>query len=590
METHRAAEVLPVELPARLPATVAPVDFDTFVAARGTALVRVARALLRDPQHAEDVVQDVLVKAYQHWGRIVDRENPDAYVRRMLVNEATSFWRRGVRREFTVPDARLDDEHVDLPRLLQDTRRKAHRARTRRRVALATSCAASVAAVVAVPTGLVRLQAAGGARRPASSSPTGSATMAPTTRSTTPAPRPSPGDRPENVAYPIPDGVGFTKADFPTPLLQVFDVGQYKLEPTVPGQSCQDPGTTGAAPVAGRQWNWAEEESNRPQLSVALVVTGWAAGTGHARFEDVVRDSGTCRWFAAQAPASTQGMSADDAWAGSNTTAGQSFAHALVRVGDVLVGVEVVDPRSRQSALALARRLAVLACRRVRAAHVGLPDQASEASTPASSTAYAAASASASVPSPSGPGGAFPTGVAYPVPDSVQLVAGDFPRPMAYVARGQDVAAIPPVESAQACGSAAGPLPVAGRYWDYAETAPGSLRQITATYTVTGWATGTGHARFADMLADRGVCRWYQGAPSPASTSGMAGDEVWAATTFGYEDGTNTKVPLALAAVRVGDHIVGMVVTDPAGQRAAVDLARKLATTAAARVRAADLP
>lgn len=81
------------------------VDFDAFVAARGEALVRVARRLLRDPHDAEDVVQDVLVKAHRHWGRIVDRDSPDAYVRRMLVNEATSFWRRAVRREFTVPDA-----------------------------------------------------------------------------------------------------------------------------------------------------------------------------------------------------------------------------------------------------------------------------------------------------------------------------------------------------------------------------------------------------------------------------------------------------------------------------------------------------
>ncbi|MGZ4602878.1 MAG: SigE family RNA polymerase sigma factor [Kineosporiaceae bacterium] len=77
-------------------------DFEAFVEARGGALVRVARGLLRDPHHAEDVVQDVLVKAHQHWAYIVARESPDAYVRRMLVNAATSFWRRAVRREHAV--------------------------------------------------------------------------------------------------------------------------------------------------------------------------------------------------------------------------------------------------------------------------------------------------------------------------------------------------------------------------------------------------------------------------------------------------------------------------------------------------------
>jgi RNA polymerase sigma-70 factor (sigma-E family) len=77
-------------------------DFDAFVAARGPKLVRIARGLLRDPQHAEDVVQEVLVKAHQHWATICSRESPDAYVRRMLVNASTSFWRRAVRREFSV--------------------------------------------------------------------------------------------------------------------------------------------------------------------------------------------------------------------------------------------------------------------------------------------------------------------------------------------------------------------------------------------------------------------------------------------------------------------------------------------------------
>ena len=65
------------------------------MAARGAALARVARGLLRDPQHAEDVVQDVLVKAHQHWSTIIRRESPDAYLRKMLVNASISFWRAG---------------------------------------------------------------------------------------------------------------------------------------------------------------------------------------------------------------------------------------------------------------------------------------------------------------------------------------------------------------------------------------------------------------------------------------------------------------------------------------------------------------
>jgi len=74
-------------------------DFEEYVTARGAALVRLARGLLRDPQHAEDLVQDVLVRAHQRWGSIRRTSNPDGYVYRMLVNGATSFWRRAARRE-----------------------------------------------------------------------------------------------------------------------------------------------------------------------------------------------------------------------------------------------------------------------------------------------------------------------------------------------------------------------------------------------------------------------------------------------------------------------------------------------------------
>src|ERR687885_386528 len=75
--------------------------FDAFVTLRAEYLVRLARGLLSDPQLAEDVVQEVLVKAHRHWERVTSREHPDAYVRRMLVNAALSFRRRAAaRREF----------------------------------------------------------------------------------------------------------------------------------------------------------------------------------------------------------------------------------------------------------------------------------------------------------------------------------------------------------------------------------------------------------------------------------------------------------------------------------------------------------
>jgi RNA polymerase sigma-70 factor (sigma-E family) len=87
-------------------------DFEEYVTARGAALVRLARGLLRDPQHAEDVVQDVLVRAHQRWPAIRRTSNPDGYVYRMIVNASTSFWRRAARRELAVETERLPAAEV----------------------------------------------------------------------------------------------------------------------------------------------------------------------------------------------------------------------------------------------------------------------------------------------------------------------------------------------------------------------------------------------------------------------------------------------------------------------------------------------
>ena len=107
-----------------------PAAFDAFVTLRAEYLVRLARGLLADPHLAEDVVQEVLVNAYRHWGRVTSREHPDAYVRRMLVNASLSFRRRAAaRRELAAghlgrdekagPDAaaQVDDREAFMPLL-----------------------------------------------------------------------------------------------------------------------------------------------------------------------------------------------------------------------------------------------------------------------------------------------------------------------------------------------------------------------------------------------------------------------------------------------------------------------------------------
>jgi RNA polymerase sigma-70 factor (sigma-E family) len=59
-------------------------EFDAFVAAHSTALLRSAYLLTGDRGHAEDLLQTALLRALRRWS--VARREPLAYVRRVLVN------------------------------------------------------------------------------------------------------------------------------------------------------------------------------------------------------------------------------------------------------------------------------------------------------------------------------------------------------------------------------------------------------------------------------------------------------------------------------------------------------------------------
>lgn len=69
-------------------------SFEDYVTARGAALVRFARVLAGDEHRAEDLVQDVLARAYLRWDAITRSDEPDVYVRQAIVNATRSWWRR----------------------------------------------------------------------------------------------------------------------------------------------------------------------------------------------------------------------------------------------------------------------------------------------------------------------------------------------------------------------------------------------------------------------------------------------------------------------------------------------------------------
>jgi RNA polymerase sigma-70 factor (sigma-E family) len=79
-------------------------EYDEMYAAMWSRLVRTAYAVSGDRGLAEDAVQTAFAKAYRSWRRISRMAAPEAYLRRMAVNEVLND-RRLARRRHEVPSA-----------------------------------------------------------------------------------------------------------------------------------------------------------------------------------------------------------------------------------------------------------------------------------------------------------------------------------------------------------------------------------------------------------------------------------------------------------------------------------------------------
>ncbi|MPZ27186.1 MAG: SigE family RNA polymerase sigma factor [Micromonosporaceae bacterium] len=89
-------------------------EFREFVAARSSALLRTAYLLAGDWATAEDLLQTALTKTYLAWKRLGGIEAVEPYARRVLINTATSWWRRrwhGERPTEVLPEQPGPDRH-----------------------------------------------------------------------------------------------------------------------------------------------------------------------------------------------------------------------------------------------------------------------------------------------------------------------------------------------------------------------------------------------------------------------------------------------------------------------------------------------
>jgi RNA polymerase sigma-70 factor (sigma-E family) len=81
----------------------APASFDDYVRTRHAALLRFAYVLCADAHLAADLVQDALERTGLRWRRLRDQDDPEGYVRRVIVNQYLNRWRR-LRRERLVAE------------------------------------------------------------------------------------------------------------------------------------------------------------------------------------------------------------------------------------------------------------------------------------------------------------------------------------------------------------------------------------------------------------------------------------------------------------------------------------------------------
>jgi RNA polymerase sigma-70 factor (sigma-E family) len=84
-------------------------SFDSFVSSQTSNLIGFAYLLTSDREEAREIVQDVLVKLWPRWDKLVAKGDPGAYVRRCIANARVSRWRRRRNTEPLTDDISVED-------------------------------------------------------------------------------------------------------------------------------------------------------------------------------------------------------------------------------------------------------------------------------------------------------------------------------------------------------------------------------------------------------------------------------------------------------------------------------------------------
>ncbi|GAA1826544.1 SigE family RNA polymerase sigma factor [Actinomadura chokoriensis] len=91
------------------------VGYEEFVASRAQALLRYGFVLTGNADDAADLLQEGLIRLRGAWGRVVNKRDPEGYVRTIMARQHISMWRRRRREHLmsSVPERHYDDRGLE---------------------------------------------------------------------------------------------------------------------------------------------------------------------------------------------------------------------------------------------------------------------------------------------------------------------------------------------------------------------------------------------------------------------------------------------------------------------------------------------
>ncbi|KGN39608.1 hypothetical protein [Knoellia subterranea] len=394
-----------------------------------------------------------------------------------------------------------------------------------------------------------------------------------------------------NQAYGFPDGLETTATPQGLTLAPNGRVSTDATEPILPlrlaGTCTQfDDSVERRTSVAWSRWDYTGSgDPTGLKNGGELTTVGFTTGTGADAFRDFMTGRGPCLpAHGLKAVADFRGGGEDSALFQSpaDQTASPHTALAVVRVGDLLV---YGSGRGTTLSDASATALSIVSTASHRLVTMGYPPALGQALGKSATPPNAASAIGAE---------AGPTVTDINTYDFGDVFPEESSMPAGFVFHGEPLRTTnaAPVMGVHACDPATVDDPTG------MDTAPNAVAQVSRMaytgrglggdsalhITVSGWARGTGPAMFSALQDDRMTCRFH-GPYDRLPWAGRDSDSTWLSK---HTNGGG--LVQYLAAQRVGDVIVAVVMDEAGDGTAATQTAIRLSDEIVAKLKASRLP